>query len=242
MNGEYVIKVRLARDILENVPAFAEDQHLEVSLDGERIQVLTVPGIKPPPVAPAPPAPAGTNTGTAPPRAGISQIDAGIRVSAAERALRNNIDDAWDVRVSVKAGARQLNVTFIKLTAAIDETSRLPFIKPVAANVNISDNRMGNALRSVEIVGPYNPSSPGDSPSRRRIFVCEAKTTAEENGCAKTILSALARRAYRRPVTDADIKPLLASYEEARPQGTFDTGIVSAVSRLLVSPEFLFRV
>jgi mono/diheme cytochrome c family protein len=242
LNGEYVIKVRLARDILENVPAFAEDQHLEVSLDGERIQVLTVPGIKPPPAAPAPPAPAGTNTGTAPPRAGISQIDAGIRVSAAERVLRNNIDNAWDVRFSVKAGKRLLNVTFVKLTAAIDETSRLPFLRPYAANVNISDNRMGNALRSVEIVGPYDPSGAGDSPSRRRIFVCEPKTTAAESSCAKTILSTLARRAYRRPVADADIKPLLAIYEEARTQGTFDAGIESAVSRLLVSPEFLFRV
>ena len=242
MNGEYVIKVRLARDILENVPAFAEDQNLEVSLDGQRITVLTVPGIKPPPAPPAPPAPVGATTSTAPPRAGISQIDAGIRVSAAERALRNNIDDTWDVRVSVKAGARQLNVTFIKLTAAIDETSRLPFLKPFAANVNISDNRMGQALRSVEIVGPYNPSDAGDSPSRRRIFVCEPKTTAAENGCSKTILSTLARRAYHRPVVDADIKPLLAIYDEARTNGTFDTGIESAVSRLLVSPEFLFRV
>ena len=241
MNGEYVIKLRLARDILENVPAFAEDQHLEVSLDGERIQVLTVPGIKPPPAPPAPP-PVAAGTSAAPPRAAISQIEAGIRVSAAERALRNNIDDAWDVRMSVKAGARQLNLTFIKLTAAIDETSRLPFLRPYAANVNISDNRMGVALRSVEIVGPYNPSGPGNSPGRRRIFVCEPKTTAEENGCAKTILSTLARRAYRRPVADADIKPLLDIYAEARAQGNFDVGIESAVSRLLVSPEFLFRV
>jgi len=111
---------------------------------------------------------------------------------------------------------------------------------------------MGVALRSVEIVGPYNPTGAGDSPSRRRIFVCRPaspkqgeggpQTTSEESGCAKTILSTLARRAYRRPMTDADVKPLLAMYAEARAQGTFDDGIERAVDRLLVSPEFLFRV
>jgi hypothetical protein len=65
---------------------------------------------------------------------------------------------------------------------------------------------------------------------------------AAENDCAKTILSTLARRAYRRPVADTNIKPLLGIYAEGRAQGTFDAGIESAVSRLLVSPEFLFRV
>jgi hypothetical protein len=104
----------------------------------------------------------------------------------------------------------------------------------------------------VEIAGPYNPTGPGDSPGRRRVFVCapaaaeasagEPKTASEESGCANTILSTLARRAYRRPVADADVKPLLAIYAEGRAQGSFDTGIERAMSRLLVSPEFLFRV
>ena len=278
MDAEYVIKVRLARDILENVGVFAEDQHLEVSLDGERVQMFTVPGFKPPPAAPRPAAP--TPTGTSPstsseqsrppvqaaanqPRAGgpppaapaqgrggrprpsVTQVDTGPRLSAKEREQRNHIDDAWDVRVRVKAGQRQLNVTFIKLTAAIDETPRLPFIRPYAANVNTPDNRMGVALRSVEIVGPYNPTGAADSPSRRRIFVCQPASAKRRQRRA-----AARRRFCRRwpaariagPSTDADIKPLLAMYAEARAQGSFDAGIERAVNRLLVSPEFLFRV
>jgi hypothetical protein len=272
MDAEYVIKVRLARDILENVPVFAEDQHLEVSLDGERVQMFTVPGFRPQPQAPRPPTPAPTATPTstsaeggppvqvaanqsgdpqaaapvqgrgAKPRAGVTQVDTGPRLSAKDREQRNHIDDGWDVRVRVQAGDRQLTVAFLKLTAAIAETPRQPFIKPYAANVNTPDNRMGVALRSVEIVGPFNPTGPGDSPGRRRIFVCEPKTVSEESGCAKTILSTLARRAYRRPVADADVNPLLAIYAEGRARGSFDIGIERAVNRLLVSPEFLFRV
>jgi hypothetical protein len=274
MDAEYVIKVRLARDILENIGVYAEDQQLEVSLDGERVQLFTVPGFKPPPAAPRPAAPPPTAPAQgrgARPRPSVTQVDTGPRLSAKERQERNHIDDKWDIRLPVKAGRRQLNVTFIKLTAAIDETARLPLIKPYAANVNTPDNRMGVALRSVEIVGPYNPIGAADSPGRRRIFVCQPaasaaaaasagprrsalreggpkpgeggpKTASEESGCAKTILSALARRAYRRPVADADIAPLLAIYAEARSLGSFDAGIERAVSRLLVSPEFLFRV
>ena len=206
MDAEYVIKVRLARDILENIGVFAEDQHLEVSLDGERLQMFTVPGFKPQPQAPRPAAPAavpapasrtseqGRPTGQAAasqpqpagtqpaapvqgrgarPRPSVTQVDTGPRLSGKEREQRNHIDDTWDVRVRVKAGERRLNVTFLKLTAAIDETPRLPFVRPYAANVNTPDNRMGVALRSVEIVGPYNPTGAGDSPSRRRIFACQ---------------------------------------------------------------------
>src|SRR5262249_40983239 len=103
------------------------------------------------------------------PRPSVTQVDTGPRLSAKDRAARNHIDDGWDVRVRVKAGARHLNIAFLKLTAAIDETPRLPFIRPYAANVNTPDNRMGVALRSVEVVGPFNPTGPGDSPSRRRI-------------------------------------------------------------------------
>ncbi|MEO8259333.1 MAG: DUF1592 domain-containing protein [Acidobacteriota bacterium] len=263
MDAEYVIKVRLARDILENIGVFAEDQRLEVSLDGERVRLFTVPGFKPAPATPRPAAPAaspGSDNQTdrpaaaapapgaaqgrgARPRPSVTQVDTGPRLSAKEREQRNRIDESWDVRLPVKAGQRRLNVTFLKLTSAIDETSRLPLIKPYAANVNTPDNRMGLALRSVEIVGPYNPTgAAADSPGRRRIFVCQPKTGSEEGSCAATILTALARRAYRRPVADADLAGLLAMYTEGRSQGSFDAGIERAVSRLLVSPEFLFRV
>ncbi len=247
MDAEYVVKVRLARDILENVPVFREDQQLEVTLDGTQIRVFTVPGYAPKPVAPAPAkAAAGDAKASAGrgarPQPQISQVDTGPRLSREERAARNRIDDHWDVRMRVAAGDHRLNVAFLKLDAALAETARLPFVKPYAANVNVPDNRMGDALRSVEIAGPYNPSGAGDSASRRKIFVCRPATAANETACARTILTTLARRAYRRPVADADVQPLLAMYEEGRQAGDFDAGIERAVKRLLVSPEFLFRV
>ena len=138
-------------------------------------------------------------------------------------------------------------VTFVNRTAALEETVRLPFLRPYPAGVNIPETRPGAYLRTVEISGPHGPSEPGDSPSRERVFVCRPsrqdsqQIEANETGCARTILSTLVRRAYRRPVTEKDIQPLLSFYLEGRSQGGFDAGIERALRRLLVSPEFLFR-
>jgi mono/diheme cytochrome c family protein len=258
MDAEYVIRPRLARDVNESVPLYLEPQILEVSIDGERVQLFTLPGISTPQTPPAgrgaapietsspdqppPPAPAGRGGAAPRPRPAISQIEAGLRVSGKEREERNHIDDNWDARVRVTAGEHRVTLAFLKKTSAIDETSRLPFLKPYGGAVNTPETRMGAHLRSVEIVGPYSPTGPGRSTSRQRIFVCSPSAPAQELPCAKTILSSLARRAYRRPVTDEDVAPLLAMYTEGRRQGTFDTGIERAVRRVLVSPQFLLRV
>jgi hypothetical protein len=130
---------------------------------------------------------------------------------------------------------------------------RLPFLRPYPAGNNVSESRMGAALRSVEVSGPHTPGVAGDTPSRRRIFVCrppaaparlvrDSAALAGETACARTILSTLARRAYRRPVNDEDVAPLLALFEEGRSQNGFESGIERAIKRLLVSPEFLYRV
>jgi hypothetical protein len=91
------------------------------------------------------------------------------------------------------------------------------------------------------IGGPYSPTGRGETASRGRIFVCRPASPKEEAGCARQILSTLARRAFRRPVTRGDIDPLLAFYERAR-AADFETGIQKAVEALLVAPEFLFRI
>jgi hypothetical protein len=262
LDGEYVIKPRLARDLNESVPLYLEPQTLEVSLDGERIELLTVPGVVPAPARgrgaggpaapPAAPPAAQEPTSSEPvqdapagprPRPAITQIDAGIRISPADREQRNHVDDAWDVRVRVTAGQRDVTLAFLRKTAALDETIRLPFARPYPAGVNIAETRMGLHLRSVEIVGPYNPAGADASPSRRQIFSCTPRRASEEPGCAQTILSSLARRAYRRPVAASDVEPLLAMYREGRAQGQdFEAGVELAIRRLLVSPEFLYRV
>ena len=261
VDGEYVIRVRLARDLNESVPLYAEPQQLEVSLDGERLQLFTLPGVvsqsapagptvenqdpdevpRPNVPVPAPGEPRPSTANAPRPRPQISQIDQGLRVGLREREQRNHTDDKWDVRVRVKAGERDLTLAFIKMTSALDETIRLPFARPYPGGVNTPETRLGAYLRSVEIVGPYAPTGVGDTPSRRRIFACKP-SAAMEHACARTILSALARRAYRRPVSAADLKPLVAMFGDGRAEGGFDRGIERALTRLLVSPEFLLRV
>jgi hypothetical protein len=97
-------------------------------------------------------------------------------------------------------------------------------------------------VASVTITGPFNATGAQDTPSRRRIFVCRPTGQANESACARQIVATLARRAYRRPVTDAEVETLLTFYRDGRQNDGFDGGIEAAVRRLLVAPEFLFRV
>ena len=145
-------------------------------------------------------------------------------------------DDDVEVRLPLKAGPRQIAVAFLKKTSAPSEGL-------VRRN---SRGRGGQpALASVTISGPYEGVGAGDTPSRARIFVCRPDAAAQGDAaedCAREILSTLARRAYRRPVTDADLALLLPFYHDAYAEGGFDAGIQYALERLLVSPEFLFRI
>src|ERR1700734_1547902 len=94
----------------------------------------------------------------------------------------------------------------------------------------------------VVMAGPNNATGPGDTPSRRKIFACKPANASEEVGCAKKILTALARGAYRRPITPADTETLLTFYQAGRNQGgSFDAGIERALRLILSSPEFVFR-
>jgi hypothetical protein len=235
MDGEYEIRPRLTRDLNESMPVYTDAQHLEISLDGERIGLFTLPGVQAQPAAAVQEAPD-------PQVPAISQIQTGVRASPQERALRQRADEKWNLRVALKAGQRQIAIAFLNRTPSLDETTRLPFLRPYPAGVNIPETRRGAYLRSVEIAGPYVATSGGKSQSRQRILSCNPVTAAAETACAKTILSTLARRAYRRPVTDADVGPLLAFFREGRLEGNFDDGIEHAIRRLLVSPEFLLRV
>jgi hypothetical protein len=97
-------------------------------------------------------------------------------------------------------------------------------------------------VTGITIDGPYKVTGPGDTPSRARIFVCHPATTKEEEPCARTILATVGRRAFRRPVTDADLRPLLAFYQSGRAERDFDFGIEKALRAMLVSPDFLFRI
>ena len=232
-DGEYAIRVKLARQVGtydRNVPNFHEPQQLEVSLDGERLQVFTM--------------------AASVPRELASREER-------RRINRATLDEDWVVRFQAEAGPRDVMVTFLNRTPALLETLIEPYQRPHPSGGHNWGSRRGVYLRSVEISGPFpvnetqvsgeSAAAPADetddTPSRRRIFVCRPTDPSRDDAadCAATIVSNLARRAYRRPVTDTDVAGLVRSFEEGQAEGGFDAGIEMAIRRLLVSPEFLFR-
>ncbi len=149
------------------------------------------------------------------------------------------VDRHLKARIPVKAGPHQVGVTFVKNPSSLLETKRQPY----NARFNMHRHpRLGPAVYQVSINGPYDGKGPGDTPSRQRIFVAKPKKQTDEEKCAREIFSTLARRAYRRPVTDADLEKPLALYATARKENGFDAGIEAGLSAILVSPNFLFRV
>jgi hypothetical protein len=151
----------------------------------------------------------------------------------------HHVDADLKTRIPVKAGPHQLGVTFLKNPSSLLEIKRQPY----QAHFNFHRHpRLGPALYEVSITGPYEAKGHGDTPSRRRVFVCAPNRPEEEEACARQIIATLARRAYRRPVTDADLEKPLEFYREARSEGDFDAGIEMALSAVLVSPHFLFRI
>ena len=222
LDAEYVVRLRLGRDTSDALATFDVTHELDVSLDGEHLKTFRV----------GEPRPENTD-----------------RSSAEYRAWRErqlHIDDDWVLRVPVRAGPRALNVTFRKKTSAYPETLRQPYQRPYT-NTTGGDTRYEPYLGSVVITGPYEASGapPVDgTPSRHRLFTCrpQGADRDEELACVHEILSKLTRRAYRRPSNGRDIEVLLRFYEEGRSEGGFEAGIELALRRLLVSPEFLFRV
>jgi hypothetical protein len=149
-------------------------------------------------------------------------------------------DEPLQVRVPVKAGLHQVMATMLKTADAEPEgvgPDRLPLFS------RASDNPTSPiAIASLLIGGPYDAKVRVDSPSREMFFVCHPAEANEEIPCAKKILSKLAMRAYRRSAANQDVETLLGFYKRARAAGTFDDGIRAALERVLVSPDFLFRI
>ena len=148
------------------------------------------------------------------------------------------VDLGLHVRVPVKAGPHVVVSVFPKRPTLLLETERQPY----QAHFNMDRHpRIHPAVYSISVNGPYGAKGPGDTPSRERILVCKPQP-GNEDACAKRIVAALVRRAYRRPATDADLKAPMQFYRESCGDGGFDSGIEMALRAILVSPEFLFRV
>jgi cytochrome c5 len=246
-DGEYDIKARIGRGIDSDIPHFLGEQHLEISVDGERVRLFILPATPGEDlniereVFKAPEA-AAARAG----RGDQPKVDADGNPLASEieaMMARRRLDDNWVIRVPLHAGRHEIRATFIMKTDAVSEGFRRPFLKPYIGRGidDARETREGASLRELEIMGPLNPGGAEESPSHRRVFICHPAKAADEAGCAKTILSTLARRAYRRPVTDEDVNVLLDFYNRGRAGSGFEAGIELAVQRTLVSPSFLFR-
>ena len=145
--------------------------------------------------------------------------------------------------IKIKAGPQRISASFInKFDGPIEDEFRLVEQTLVDLTIGaVPGTTTLPHLRELSITGPTNISGISDTPSRRKIFTCRPARGANETLCAKTIISTLARKAYRRPVTNTDIEELLAFYKTGRSEGSFDAGIRTAIQAILSSPEFVFR-
>jgi hypothetical protein len=195
VDADYNFKLDLAG-------AGRDPHQVEITIDGERMQLIPV---------------GGGNAG------GRGR---GGRGGGGER-------PPTEFRIPVKAGTRLVGVTFIERNNARDEETLRPRLRGRGTLP---------ALAGVTISGPYNVKGPGDTATRRRLFVCKPRNTADELPCAKRILQTLTRRAYRRPSTDDDVQRLMPFFTAGKAEGGFDRGIQKSLERVLVSPQFLFRI
>lgn len=151
----------------------------------------------------------------------------------------NDLNTRLQARVAVRAGQRVVTAAFLQPSSNLGPIRLQPFLY---STIVATDHLGLPHIEYMTVSGPFNATGVGATPSRQRIFVCRPAKPAEERTCATTILSKLARRAYRRPVTHADMSPLLRFYEEGRRNGGFEAGIEMALRAMLASPKFAFRI
>ena len=240
VDGEYVFKIRLDRTDTGIIRGLQWRNDIEIRLDGVRVGQFSIGGT-----------PEFTD--------GRGEVGNGNYVDG--RSPLSNGDDRLEVRVPVKAGMRQAVATIVKPDNLVLEGLG-PNAIPIWSreHLNKPDNPL--MISSLLIGGPYGGRVSPESPSRRRLFVCQPASGASAGGgppasrsgggppassnadtaCATKILTTLARRAYRRAPTSDDIQTLVRFYQAARAQGDFDAGIRAGIERVLLSPDFLFRI
>jgi mono/diheme cytochrome c family protein len=231
VDGEYLIKVRLQRQYQDYLKGMGWPQKLDIRLDGKLLKRFTVGG-----QGKGRPAASSYAGDGEPGFAGDPEWETYMQLTG---------DAGLEVRVPVQAGSRTIGVSFVR---EMWEPEGLPQPQQLGRVIANDQVYMSNAnVGSVQIGGPYVSNGVAkDTPSRRAIFVCQplAKSNpAEERACASTILTRMARLAYRRPATKADVNTLLGFFYEGRKDGgSFESGIQFGLERMLVDPDFLLRV
>ena len=226
VDGEYLIKIRLRRQIYDYITGLAEAERLEVRLDGVVVKTFTI---------------GGENRGTPAPAGFSGDVVADPNW---EKYATTTADANLEVRIPVPEGSRTVGVSFVEKFTVPEDVSERPTIYSEA----LRDEMRPQAVSSVAISGPYGPAQGGhqgrrdESASRRRVVVCHPASQTEEEPCARRILSTVARRAYRRPPTEKEVRTLVGFFADGRRGGDFDAGIQFALERVLADPNFLFRV
>ena len=225
LDAEYEVRIRLQRQLYDYVRGLQNRQQLEVRLDGERLAVFDIGG--------AP--------GTPPPRTFAGAV-LGDRTWE-EYTL--HADEDLVVRLPARAGPRVLGVSFVQGRSERDgvlQPRATGKVLAVAERWSSPSEAPEAAVDQVSIAGPFDATGSGETPSRERLFVCRPGPGTEEEPCAREILGAVARRAFRRGVTETDLRTLLGFFAAGRRAGGFEAGIQRALESILVDPEFLFRV
>jgi len=152
---------------------------------------------------------------------------------------QDKIDAHLKTRIKIPAGPHELGVTFLPNDASLLETKRQPY----EARFNLHRHpRTKPAIYQVSLVGPYNFAAPAPTPSRRQILGTEPIASNQEEDRARQVLSRILRRAYRQPVSAANLEKALKFYRQGRREGSFEAGIELALGSILVNPQFLFRI
>jgi len=151
----------------------------------------------------------------------------------------DEIEKRFETRLTVKAGPHAIGVAFLKKSSAPSVDLLQPYLRDRIDPISPAGIP---ELDRVTVEGPFNVKGSGESPSRRRIFTCRPAAGTDPSMCAKTILSAVGRRAYRRPLTEAELSRVINFFQTGQKRtGSFDEGIENALAFILVSPQFLFR-
>jgi hypothetical protein len=219
VDGEYVFKIRLDRTDTGVIRGLQARNDIEIRVDGTRIGQLAIGG--------TPEFTARTAS------ANPDYPDAGR--------LQMHADDRLEVRAPVKAGMRQVIATLVKSDNVAIEGVGLNST-PIWSREHTNKPNTPLMISALLIGGPHAGQVSPTSPSRQRLYVCQPADSRAETACATRILTTLARRAYRRPPTGEEVRTLVAFYRAARGQGDFDAGIRAGVERVLMSPDFLFRI
>src|SRR6266567_1540790 len=202
-------------------------EKLEVILDGELLQLVDWQGGGRTPV---------TNCG------GRQQAAVQSGQAGPEAFFGGRGGGGMKVRFATKAGLHTLGVTFLQTNFAPVLDLDQHFTRDTVQTGPTPGFTFFPHVGTVRIEGPYNAAAPMDSPSRRKIFVCRPAGTAEEETCARRVITNLATHAFRHPAAALDVNPLMEFYRSGRKEGDFDHGIEMAVARILASPKFIYRI